>query len=133
MKAIIVKPNEEYKVVEIGEELKDLQSIVGGYIEVTYLCKIFNKNNIIMICNDEGKLESLEPSILFLSKQDNSNVIEYLAGNIIICGDKYDDEGEKVFCSLSDEQIEVVKNTLKSCYISTDIAGSIKECYSISI
>lgn len=73
IKVIIKKPDEEFgRLVEIENELEVFQSIVGGYIETT------GYKNLVIICNEEGKLRGLEPNIL-LGK-------DMLVGTIIVCG-----------------------------------------------
>lgn len=51
MKAIIKKPFEKPKVIEIENELSALQEAVGGYIEVLPIAE-----DICVLCNEEGKL-----------------------------------------------------------------------------
>lgn len=73
IKVIIKKPEDEFgRLVEIENELEVFQSIVGGYIETT------GYKNLVIICNEEGKLRGLEPNIL-LGK-------DMLVGTIIVCG-----------------------------------------------
>jgi hypothetical protein len=73
IKAIIKKPEDEFgRLVEIENELQVLQSIVGGYIETT------GYKNLVIICNEEGKLRGLQPNVV-LGR-------EMLVGTIIVCG-----------------------------------------------
>lgn len=73
IKVIIKNPEDEFgRLVEIENELEVFQSIVGGYIETT------GYKNLVIICNEEGKLRGLEPNIL-LGK-------DMLVGTIIVCG-----------------------------------------------
>ena len=73
IKAIIKKPEDEFgKLVEVENELEVFQNIVEGYIETT------GYKNLVIICNEEGKLRGLQ-----------SNVVlgrEMLVGTIIVCG-----------------------------------------------
>lgn len=56
MIVVIKKPNELPSIVDIeGNDLKTLQGIVGGYIEIVRIID----TSIIMICNEEGKLDGL--------------------------------------------------------------------------
>ena len=52
MKAIIKKVNEAPQVVNIENTLEAIQKAVGGYIEVVRM-----DNNLLMICDEEGKLK----------------------------------------------------------------------------
>ncbi len=82
-------------------ELKELQAIVGGYIEI-----VPTKDGRIMVCNEESKLESLprneqatalvdfpspgeiramlkaHPEIIFVGELDEQ---DYIAGNVLVC------------------------------------------------
>lgn len=73
IKAIIKKPEDEFgRLVEIENELQVFQNIVGGYIETT------GYKNLVIICNEEGKLRGLQPNIV-LGR-------DMLVGTIIVCG-----------------------------------------------
>lgn len=73
IKAIIKKPEDEFgRLVEVENELEVFQSIVGGYIETT------GYKNLVIICNEEGKLRGLEPNIVLGH--------DMLVGPIIVCG-----------------------------------------------
>ena len=73
IKAIIKKPEDEFgRLVEIENELEVFQNIVGGYIETT------GYKNLVIICNEEGKLRGLQPNVV-LGK-------DMLVGTIIVCG-----------------------------------------------
>lgn len=84
MKAIIKKPFEKPKVIEIENELSALQEAVGGYIQAVPVAE-----GICVICNEEGKLLGL-PYNMHLGK-------DILVGTILIVGVS----GEE-FCDLSD-------------------------------
>jgi len=90
LKILVVEPNKEPYQLEIQDDYKAMQGIVGGLIEAVY---VFNDNAFIF-CNDEGKIIGLEGN-----RRIGSTVI---AGTFFIVGDGT--EGE--CCSLTDEQIE---------------------------
>ena len=52
MKVVVKRPAEKPEVMEIENELHALQEIVGGYIECVGVI-----DNIICVCNEEGKLK----------------------------------------------------------------------------
>ena len=54
MKVLIVEPGKHPRKADINHTLENLQSIVGGYIEVTYQWQ----NRIGLICNEEGCSEN---------------------------------------------------------------------------
>ena len=66
-KAIVKRPDEAAgHMTNISTSLENLQRIVGGYIETVYF------EDIVIICNEEGKIRGLEPS--------------FKCGNDVICG-----------------------------------------------
>jgi len=67
---VLVLSNGELKEKEINNTLEDLQKIVEGYIEIPYLSEVFNKNEIDIIINEEGKLiDGMRPEIAIVSKK----------------------------------------------------------------
>lgn len=58
IRAIIKRPDEAIgHVTNISPSLKNLQNIVGGYIETVTLCR--STHNWTIICNEEGRLLDL--------------------------------------------------------------------------
>lgn len=89
MERIIIKaPGEKPETVEYEQlQLKDMQEIVGGYIEVVNI-----GNNVVMVLNEEGKLEGLKPNIGIRG--------DVIVGTIFFCGTDEED-----MIGLTDEQI----------------------------
>ena len=56
---LLVKPNELPKKITIKNTLKEKQKLVDGLIEYVYLP---NCNDVVLICNEEGKLLGLPPN-----------------------------------------------------------------------
>lgn len=98
MRAIIKEVGKNPVVADIKNELEDIQSVVGGYIEIVP-SELYNAN-IAVICNEEGLLMGLEPNMVI-----GYNVV---VGNILFVGVDGED-----FCDLSDEQIELIKAVCK--------------------
>lgn len=88
---LLVKPNELPKKITIKNTLKEKQKLVGGLIEYVYLP---NCNDVVLICNEEGKLLGLPPN----------RDIEYdiVCGDFLIVGDDPELGEDR---SLTDEQI----------------------------
>ena len=108
MKAIVLS-NGELEVKEIKNSLENLQKIVGGYIEMPYISKVFIQNSIDMVINEEGKyMDDLEPQIAILGKVNNQ-ILDLIYGNCIFVS--HDDIGNTI--GLNDEQIKVVMEELK--------------------
>lgn len=107
---VLVLSNGKFETREIENTLKELQDIVGGYIEIPYLGEQFMNNNIDVIINEEGKLiDGLNKEIAIVNKETES-VADVIYGNCIFAS--HDEEGETI--GLNDEQIEVVKNILNN-------------------
>lgn len=90
MKILFKEPNRPFEVKEIENNLETLQQLVGGYIEV-----VPYKDNIVIICDEEGKLKGKEINISFS--------YDVIAGNCLFVGTN---EGD--FTSLTDKQIEEI-------------------------
>ena len=96
MRVLIIEPMKEPYVADIGNDLKSMQDVVGGLIEVINL-----EDDIVMVDNEEGKLIGLEGN-----RRVGRDII---AGTFFLCGSNY--EGE--FVSLTDEQIDKYTNRFK--------------------
>lgn len=82
IKAIIKRPDEAYgHVTWISNSLHNLQSIVEGHIEPIALTK-----NLVIICNEEGKIKNLEDNFYI-----GSRVKDMIKGDVIVCGVKGED------------------------------------------
>ena len=108
MKAIILS-NGELQVKEIENSLETLQKIVGGYIEIPFLSKVLQQNNIDVIINDEGKfIEGLTPKMV-ITDTETKETLDIVYGNCIFVS--HNDDGETI--GLNNEQIKVIKEELK--------------------
>ena len=90
MEVLIIEPGKTPRQADIKNDLKTLQEIVGGYIEVVYPFE----NSICLICNEEGKL-------IGLPLNRNLEDFDIIAGTFVIVGLSEDN-----FCSLTPEQAE---------------------------
>lgn len=79
-------------VMEIANELGAYNQIVGGYIECVYL-----QNNIILVVNEEGKLEGLEDNFYMTSLHD------MIVGDVFFVSLKDGD-----FANLNKNQINII-------------------------
>lgn len=79
---------------EIDNNLKTLQTIVGGHIEVIRIA-----TDLVLICNEEGKLLGMEPNL--------RTVGDVIAGPVIVCGTDGD-----LFCDIPSEFRSPVFNLL---------------------
>lgn len=107
---VMVLSNGELKQQDIGTGLEELQKIVGGYIEIPFLSRVFNDHAIDMIINEEGKfIEGLKAEIAIVD-EEHGNILDIVYGNCIFAS--HDDEGETV--GLNEGQIEVVEKELET-------------------
>lgn len=95
MRIVIKKVDQKPVVKVVSGELKELQEIVGGHIEC-----IDVGDNILCVCNEEGKLLGLRPN--FIAR---TNII---CGDVFFCSKGYED-----FESLTDSQIVKLLNTFR--------------------
>lgn len=98
LRIVLKKVGEEPEIINIENTLEAKQKLVGGWIEVVTVT-----DDILLVCNEEGKLDNLDPNLLF--------DYDYIAGDCFFIGDDYKN-GD--FKSLTDEQIEEVKEICKN-------------------
>ena len=103
LRVIYKEVGKEPEVIEIEDTLEAKQKLVEGLIEV-----VPYKDNLLLICNEEGKINNLAPNLQF--------DYDYIAGNCFIVGDDFENEG---FKSVEDKQIEEIKKDLKERSIET--------------
>lgn len=56
---LYIEPNQLPKKIEVKNNLYSKQNLVGGNIEY---CRILNDDNVVLICNEEGKINGMEPN-----------------------------------------------------------------------
>lgn len=88
MKIVVKKAGQNPEAKEIPNELSAFHEIVGGYIECINII-----DNILCVCNENGKLIGLPSNFVF-----NNDII---VGDVFFCA-----AGEEDFESLTDDQIE---------------------------
>ena len=88
---LIVEPHMKPYAVTIENELSRFQQLVGGYIEAVSL-----HDDLVLICNEEGKMLGLEPNRAVRG--------DIIAGTFIIAAVTPDGE----FASLAEREIELL-------------------------
>lgn len=88
---VVKRVGEKAKQVKILNDLRIIQNIVDGFIETVYL-----GNGIYLVCNEEGKLEELEPNFALGD--------DVIVGNVVFVGSDGED-----FASLNENQISILK------------------------
>lgn len=113
---VLVLSNGVLEIKDVKNCLKDLQEIVGGYIEIPYLSNELYENGIDIIINEEGKfVDGMNKEIVVISNL-SSEVIDIIFGNCIFAG--HDEYGNTV--GLTKNQMEVVGNLLGSSAVLND-------------
>ena len=92
MRVLFKEPNKPLEERELKGSLQEYQKIVGGYIETTMLT-----NEIIIIVNEEGKLEGLPYNF--------SLPHDHIVGTAIFIGNAMPE-----FRGLTDEEVEFITN-----------------------
>ena len=96
MKIVIKNVDEQAKIVEVENSLETFQNIVGGYIEVFPF-----PDNILMVLNEEGKLNNLPLNFIL----ENEIYEEQIVGNVFFAS-----RNDVDFDGLNEEQIEILKD-----------------------
>lgn len=91
MRVIVKEVHKQPEVREVKNELSVLQELVGGYIEVVRV-----DNDVLLICNEEGKLQGLQPN--FSIGHDT------IVGTAVFVGF----DGKEDFASLDDMQMLMI-------------------------
>lgn len=97
LKVIFKEVGKNPVVMEIDDTLEVKQKLVGGLIEI-----VPYKDDLLLVCNEEGKITNLKPNLQF--------DYDYIAGNCFIVGDDYENSG---FKSIENSQIEDIKKDLE--------------------
>ena len=96
MLVLVVEPGKVPENRDISGDLKEMQSIVGGYIQA-----IYPFSGIALVCNEEGWVLGL-PGNRGL-RDENGEVHNIIWGTFFLCGAPADGED---FVSLTPEQAE---------------------------
>ena len=97
LKIVYKEVGKDPVVMEIDDTLEAKQKLVGGLIVV-----VPYKDNLLLICNEEGKISNLKPNLQF--------DYDYIVGNCFIVGDDYENAG---FKSVEENQIKDIKKDLE--------------------
>lgn len=107
---VLMLSNGKLETKEIENTLEELQKIVGGYIEIPFLSKMFVDNIIDTIINEEGKyVDGLKPEIAIVNSK-TKQILDVIYGNCIFAS--HDIEGNTI--ALNDKQIEIIKEELNN-------------------
>lgn len=89
LKVLLVEPGKHPRPVEVEDELRCLQALVGGDIQAVFPWS----DPVALVCDDAGKLKGYEPNRMLEG-------CDVLVGSFFICG-----LGEESFDSLPEDLI----------------------------
>ena len=107
MRVIIKRPDEPFgHVCNISDRLENLQKTVGGYIEVVPLTVSPDGKRILLICNEEGKLQNLEPNIELFG--------DVIRGTFFLCSENKEEfDGLPLTFGLAEWKLFMKNNEIK--------------------
>ena len=134
MKALLIKITKEIPASSVMKEyvkfdfeevdingLDDMQEAVEGTLEGWNCIPELIKNDIVLYCNDEGKILNKLPSVIVVERPTNNSVetkiTEQLCGNILLCG--YDFEADRSV-DLTETQMEIIRRVFKKAFYYTN-------------
>lgn len=98
MKVLYVESGKPPEIREIDGSLQAMQELVGGWIQTIYP---FEDSQVVMVCNDEGKLLGLPLNRGLYD--ETGQLIDIIAGSFFLCAAPADSENLE---SLSEEEIQ---------------------------
>lgn len=104
MRVIGKKFGKTPEVMEIGEELREIQEFVEGYIEIPFISSEFSNRGIVVVVNEEAIIKELKTTLALVR---NDKIVGTLKGQYFFCSIDGDD-----FSSLNDEQIKFIMNNM---------------------
>ena len=111
---ILIEPGKEPKTVQIEDELKAMQELVGGYIE-EYMPF---EDDVAIICNEEGKLLNLSSNRAIYNTDGDSSIkdeaekkiVDIIQGPFFLC---YAPADSETFQSLPEDLAKKYKDRFK--------------------
>lgn len=96
MKILYYKTGEEPEIRNIKRDLKTMQQLVGGYIEVYPA-----NDKVLIVCDEEGWCKGRPINRVVTDRQDV--IHQAIRGDFFVCAEDGED-----FKSLTDEQIQKI-------------------------
>ena len=115
IRVVMVEPQKEAYITEIGSSLSDMQQAVGGYIEGYYPFE----DTVCIVCNEEGKLNGMPLNRAVRDK--DGDITDIIAGPFFVC----DCSGEN-FGSLSPEMAKKYQEKFRYSELFYRLAGRIE-------
>lgn len=86
LRIIVCRPMEKAEVIEIDDDLRSMQEVVGGMIEEYmpfYDEQDERVQDVAIICDDAGKMKRSQMNRAI--EDDEGNIMEIIAGTFFIC------------------------------------------------
>lgn len=80
IEVLLVKPGKKAEIISMGCDLKSMQQTVEGYIQSLY----FTHDPVVIVCNDEGKLNGLPLNRAIFDEK--GKMTDIIAGTFFVCG-----------------------------------------------
>lgn len=93
LRVIVCRPDEYAETVEIEDRLEAMQELVGGLIEPydpLYSETDPRFENVILVCNEEGKLRQMKPSRAIFD--EDGRLMDVIQGPFFLCYSPIDSE-----------------------------------------
>ena len=102
MCVVIIEPNQSALISEIGSDLKSMQEVVGGHIEIIPAERMIGGNilrnrDLLLVLNEEGKNDGSKPNF------PTRDGLDYIFGTVFICKGQEDE-----MVGLSEEEADLV-------------------------
>ena len=86
IRVIVCRPMERAEVIEIGDDIRSMQEVVGGFIE-EYM-PFFNEKDprvedVAIVCDDEGKMKRSQMNRAI--RDGDGKIRDIIAGTFFIC------------------------------------------------
>ena len=102
LRVLFIEVGKEAKFIQIDNDLKSYQKLVDGWLESIYI-----NDEMVVFCNEEGKLRGLASNKLLYS--DDGVLLDVLVGNLFVC--RVDENGD--FADIKDEDLELIRRYVK--------------------
>lgn len=106
IKIVIKRVDRPFELVEVDNDLKTLQEIVGGYIEIIYQFP----NNLLLVADEEGTLKGKKINLV------KSSNITLGVGDMFLVNQRAGN-----FASLTKTQIDSIKRIFKADIVDPSV------------
>ena len=116
MRVLKIEPGKKPEVLELEDRLKEMQKLVGGYIQALYPFD----DPVALICNEEGKLLNLPLNRAL--RNDEGEVYDIISGTFFLCAAPPDSDR---FTGLTDRQVKTYLERFATPEMFLNVGGSL--------